>query len=218
MALVYDTASSSNSGGSAASSLTWSHTMGAGSNGILIVAASYANPSTGLITGVTFNGVALTHIDSSVANLGVGTGRAVDLWYLLNPASGANNVVITASGATSPLNGGAISLTGASGVGTSAKNNSTSSTSLSCTTSSGGSDIVVGAACCRTTTHAVGGSQTERYNTVQATNILSWGSTQAGGSSITTTFSQSGSADNFAIIAVPVTAAGAATPTNLFFF
>ncbi|CAB4132650.1 hypothetical protein UFOVP253_46 [uncultured Caudovirales phage] len=218
MALVYDTSTSSNSGGAAAASLTWSHTMAVGSGGILVVAPSYANPSAGLITGITYNGVTLTKIDSSIANLGVGTGRGVELWYLLSPATGANNIVVTASGATAPLNGGAISLTGASGIGTSAKNSSTSATSLAATTSSGASDIVVGAATCRTTTFGVGGSQTSRYNTVQAVNFLSWGSTQAGGASVSSTFTQAGAADNFAIIAVPVTQAAGGTPTNLFFF
>lgn len=211
MALVFDAQSSANSAGSAVASLTWSHTMGAGAGGIIVVAPSYAGPSTGLITGVTYAGIACTKIDSSIANLGVAAGRGVELWYLLSPATGANNIVVTASGATSPLNGGGISLLGASGIGTSAKTNSTSATTLSVTTTSATADMVVGAASARSTTTGVGAGQTQRYSTVQATNVESWGSTQAGGVSQTTTFSQTTGADNMAILAVPVTATVIAT-------
>lgn len=207
MAVLYDAESSSNTGNAPASTLSWSHTMGSGAEGALVVAVDYPDPDTSYITGVTFDSVALTYIGHSFAGPGVNNGRGVEMWYLLNPTSGTHNIVVSSTDSV-PMGAGAISATGVSSIGTYSTNNSTSATSLSVTTSSGSGDMVVGAAASRSSgTLGQGGSQTQRYSTVQSVNISLWGTTQTGGSSVTSSFTQSGAADYFAIIAVPVTAA-----------
>ncbi len=78
--------------------LTWSFTMGVcgGSDGILTVFAPSANTSgAATVTGITYNAVALTH----VAALDITTGNSRFFVYrLLNPPSGAHNIVISVSG------------------------------------------------------------------------------------------------------------------------
>lgn len=109
-AVAYDNASSGQSA-AAATSLTFSHTTGSLTNGMIIVGASYFD-ATRSVSTITYNGVALTKIRRD--NNGV-QNAATELWYLLAPASGANNVVITMDAAISggsQLVGGAITLQG----------------------------------------------------------------------------------------------------------
>jgi len=86
------------------SSVTISHTC-TGSNRILFVGAIVRTNS---ISGVTYNSVAMTQIGSPVTNV----NDKISLWYLIAPATGSNNVVITQTG-SSVINGCAISYTGA---------------------------------------------------------------------------------------------------------
>ncbi|HYH69137.1 MAG TPA: hypothetical protein VD866_30870 [Urbifossiella sp.] len=77
-----------------ATSLTYSHTC-TGSNRVLLVGV-FITSSSDLVTGVTYNGVAMTRIGTVTQ----GSERSY-LYGLVNPASGANNVVVTCSGSTS---------------------------------------------------------------------------------------------------------------------
>ena len=86
-------------------SLTWSHTC-TGSNLILLVATNDNHTAADNITGITYNSVALTKIKNLYLS-----NKNIGLWYLLNPATGANNVVMTA-GASSALMGIAGSYSG----------------------------------------------------------------------------------------------------------
>jgi hypothetical protein len=83
----------SDGGYGASGGLTWSHTC-TGSTRILFVGAFGATDSDS-ITGITYNGVALTKIGSI---LPVAGSRYITLWYLVAPATGANNIVISVSG------------------------------------------------------------------------------------------------------------------------
>lgn len=86
MALAFDAASTATP--APGTSLTWAHTC-SGSNRLLLVGFSLPNDSTGL-TGITYSGVAMTHIGSTVT---MADGTLIDLYYLIAPASGANNIV-----------------------------------------------------------------------------------------------------------------------------
>lgn len=85
--------------------LTFSHTC-SGSNGILFVGACCSGAQT--ITNITYNGVSLTKINSQAYVLGVS-----ELWYLIAPGTGSNNIVITYSGSAPTADGCAISYAGA---------------------------------------------------------------------------------------------------------
>lgn len=89
MAIARDANSSSISGG--ATTLTWAHICG-GSERILIVSSSVGDSGDHTTTGITYNGVALTKINSNHQS---GVFDDVTLWYLVAPATGAHNIVIT---------------------------------------------------------------------------------------------------------------------------
>src|ERR1700685_269260 len=87
---------------------TFTHTTGTGTNRLLIVSVAFditQSPGT-LVDGITYNGTALTlwgtHNDA-------GNTRRVEMWYLLNPASGTNlTVAVTLTGPTAGATVGAV--------------------------------------------------------------------------------------------------------------
>ena len=132
MALAVDTQATGGQTTTTAT-LTWAHTC-TGSNLILIVGLT--EEGTYSVTGITYNGVAMTLGKGGTG--GAGYGRP-DLWYLINPATGANNVVITHSTTTNRLTGVSVSYTGAKQSGqpdASASNNVASVTTMTTTLTS----------------------------------------------------------------------------------
>jgi hypothetical protein len=104
MAIAFDATSA---GGTAtAASLTFAHTC-TGSNRILFVTVNHTLSNA--ISGITYNGVALTKIGSEVNS---GFNTHLSLWYLLNPATGANNIVVTPN-TNSEISAASASYTGA---------------------------------------------------------------------------------------------------------
>jgi len=76
-------------------SLTWSHTCSAGDKRFLIVFMRGGNGEGDKVTGVTYNGISMTKLASTVT---VPTAnQVISGYYLANPASGAHNVVISLS-------------------------------------------------------------------------------------------------------------------------
>jgi hypothetical protein len=90
VAIAYDS-NGTGFGSSTAASFTYAFTVGAGTNRILFVSVHHV-ATIEQVTAITYNGVSLTKIGYA-AN---GSGTA--LWYLLAPATGANNLVFTALG------------------------------------------------------------------------------------------------------------------------
>ncbi len=90
MAIARDTTTE---GTATANSLTFSHTC-TGSNLLLLVGVSDSNGDG--VTGVTYNGVSMTQL---VKDVGGSSGYRY-VYGLLNPATGANNIVISDSGVT----------------------------------------------------------------------------------------------------------------------
>lgn len=103
MALAFDAVGA---GGSAlpGNSITYSHTC-TGTNLILIVAITSNN--TDVITGVTYNGDALT-----LGKKSTDTGPVKYFYYKLGPATGAHDVVVSASAADQFLRATSVSYTG----------------------------------------------------------------------------------------------------------
>lgn len=107
MAIAFDTAvDGGNNGGSGA--LTFSVTMGAGANGLIL--AGCGGDNVGGVDDVTctYNAVSLSLIQKFS---GLGADRIQYLFGGLGPASGAHNVVFSQSG-SHLIQGGAVSYTG----------------------------------------------------------------------------------------------------------
>lgn len=131
MAIAID--ATSNGTGATATSITWSHTC-TGDDRILIVACGI--PDSDTITGVTYNSVALTLIDKIQVDFTGVPDRYIYLWYLIAPATGANDIVVSSS-ASQILKGAAASYTGVKQTGqpdSSAKNKGASTNTFTATT------------------------------------------------------------------------------------
>lgn len=97
----------SSEGSAGASSLTFSHTT-SGSNRILWCGTYVSDSAT--VSGVTYNSVAMTSAGTAVLDA---DGRRQYLWYLLAPATGANNVVVSATPGSPNIRAVCASYTGA---------------------------------------------------------------------------------------------------------
>lgn len=93
MAIAFDTTTTS-SLWSSVTSITFSHTC-SGSDRMLFVAT--ANNTGANISGVTYNGVAMTQIWT----INNAAPSKMYFWYLIAPATGANNITVTATGTCS---------------------------------------------------------------------------------------------------------------------
>jgi hypothetical protein len=71
-------------------SLTWSHFVGAGSNGMLVVAVAVNGGST--VSSVSYDGISLTQ-----RNAQQNSNVYVTVWYLPNPPSGTSDVTVMLS-------------------------------------------------------------------------------------------------------------------------
>jgi hypothetical protein len=93
----YDNAAGGNSG--ASSTLTISHTMGTSVNSVLIFGVVYYGLATAGVSWVstTYAGQNMSPIYQMV-QLGNSPNLYADFYYMVNPPSGANNIVVTLNG------------------------------------------------------------------------------------------------------------------------
>ena len=107
-------ASSSAGGGSNTTTLAWSHTVGSGSNRILVV--GYTGRDNDDVTDLDVSSVTLgsdnfTYVSNSGVNCGSSALKVrTELWYLLDPASGTDTITITTTDTVDFIVGGAVSL------------------------------------------------------------------------------------------------------------
>lgn len=101
--------STSKSGGTNVSILTWSHTVGAGNNRLLMVFISTRALTGHDVASVTYDNTPLTRL--GIGQAGAGDLPRVETWYLLNPPTGINDVKVTLYAPDYP-SAGAISFTG----------------------------------------------------------------------------------------------------------
>ncbi len=80
-----------------ATTMSWSHTVGTGSQRILIVLLSF--DSTTVATSVTFGGAALSLKRSSLSTV------SVQIWFLIDPTEGADTVLVTLPSANEMVGG-----------------------------------------------------------------------------------------------------------------
>lgn len=105
MAIQFDSSTAPAYSG-AATTVTFSHTC-SGTDRILFVHGT-GNQSPTSTLSATYNGVSMTEVNRSLDS--VGTGVPTYLWYMINPPTGANNVVVTSS--SNGVVGSAVSYTG----------------------------------------------------------------------------------------------------------
>lgn len=91
MAIVFDNATGN--GFANATTTSFSHTTGSGSNRFLFFATWSGAATTGNITSVTYAGVSLT----KYVEYDIGDGTILSVWYLINPATGSNTLLGTAT-------------------------------------------------------------------------------------------------------------------------
>ncbi len=190
MAIAYD-ASSSQYTGSSATSHTLSHTC-TGSNRVLVVyTRTYDGDN---ITGVTYNGTSMTEV-STAQGFGSGTDKH-RAWILVAPSSGANNIVVSLSGALR-CEIYALSLTGANQAyqpdASSKTNGSSTSATNSVTTIADNSWVVYGMEGNGSTGFSAGTNSTQvQYITNRGTIGYGGPKTPAGSFTQATTISGSG--------------------------
>src|SRR3954470_23776996 len=98
------TVDSAGTGNSTATPITWSHTVGNGSNRLLLVGVELSSTSK-TVSSVTYGAANLTRV-ATISNIGV-----VEIWRLVAPPVGAATVTINLSGNTKTI-GGSVSFFG----------------------------------------------------------------------------------------------------------
>jgi len=208
--------------GAATALITFSHTVPSGSDRLLVVGVSFDNDNSETVTGITYNGLALTKA-GSVNN---SDDARAEIWYRVAPSVTTANVVVSLSGTLSSNRGivvGALNLTGVhqtTPVGTfQSTTGGGNSASLSVTSSVAG-DLVVAVYAAEQDSDsgacAQGAGQTEHWDArggSGSTTALGCGMTENGGAtvdiSVTTT-----TTDVWALGAVPIKPASTTPPTG----
>ena len=178
-------------------SMTWSHTVGSGVDQILIVGLS---TDTTVVNSVTYGGQALTLIGSQDDP---GGSSRVELWYLLAPPTGTNDIVATFADTTRAI-GGATSWSGVNQttpLGTAVFASGSDGSATVTVTSSVG-EVVVDALSANGNTATPGTGQTQRWNLNQG-GLTGAGSSKDGAAAVTMSWTVT---DNWAIGAVPLKA------------
>ena len=194
------------------SSLSFSHTC-SGDERVLYVAAAMQNINTD-VSALTYGGVSLTIVERREGGIGTFDG-AVEIWRLIAPATGANTVSVTFD-AVDGIKAMAISWTGADQTtpNGSFTSNVGNSTTPSVDISSATDEIVFDYTTLTEEsgtgpTFTVGAGQTERVNHSENAYARSGGSTEAGATTVTMSWTSSTS-DNWVAAGLSVKPAAAA--------
>jgi hypothetical protein len=213
MAIAFEAASAADQYVTAASSLTFAHTI-TSSTGIILVGVRTVQG----ITGVTYNGEALTQIATQTFSWGAVTQ---EFWYRIAPATGTHNVVISAS-ASGMILGSSCSYTGVdqtTPLGTPAVGFVNDvSTPFTVNVSSATGELVVDT-CGMTngngTTLTAGASQTRRVSSVEPTSGAATAQSEEAGAATVTMSWTHASTVTWCVIGVslkPASAGGVVVP------
>jgi len=214
--VAFDATANASSGAANVSTLSWSHTVSAGANRMLLVGVS---TRTTTVSSVTYGAQPLTFIGGQ--SEGVGPVVRAEIWALANPNSGTNTVTVNLA-ASNRCAAGSVSLTGTvqntallGFTSNNAKGVNSSPATVTVTSSAG--SFVFDSVSVRgdATSITPSGSQTQRWNiltTAGANEIFGGGSTAAGAPSVTMSWAL-GTNKLWAIGAVSVPQVVVATPT-----
>jgi hypothetical protein len=190
--IAFDATANNSCPAACGSTLSWSHTVGAGSNPILVVGISLVKFGLGsaVVSGVTFGANSLTS-SPSLTKMDPSGLYTAEIWYLLNPPTGLGTVTVTFSTIPSAAVGSSVSYFNVAGVGSS-NTGSGSSTSASVTVNANAGDLVVDTISTYDGTFPGGvtpvpAAQTQRWN-VFASYVVGAGSDQPASSPVTMTW------------------------------
>jgi len=173
--------------GSGPGSITWNHTVGAGSDRLLIVSTAIDSNNGAVVRQVSFDGNLLTR--KQVKNQG--WEQEVQLWYMLDPPVGTYPVTVSYSQTNYGIEARASSYTGVSPnkpISTAVVAGG-SGTAAAVTIASAPGELVIDALAYRSGgTMSANASQTERFNQSASWNGTA-GSDKAGASSVTMSWS-----------------------------
>lgn len=110
MAIAFDSATAGINNATGVNSLSFSHTVGSGSNRLLFLLVGFGNDGGDVVNTPTYNGVSMTLVTKVNSD---GTGRFLYLFALVAPTSGSNTVAITTSGSVNVLSAVAMGYSGA---------------------------------------------------------------------------------------------------------
>ncbi|TYO97131.1 putative CxxxxCH...CXXCH cytochrome family protein [Geothermobacter ehrlichii] len=190
--------------------MTWQHTIGGGTDRLLLVGVAFDDRNGETVTSVTYNGIALTQLRAD--NTATSNART-ELWYLKDaslPAAGTYDVVVTLSTASGkPLYGGALTYSGVDQTATFTSHNGASGNADPATvdiTSQAGDlvvDIVVGY---KGAGLAVGAGQTAYWveNTDALGAVIAGMSYEAGAATTTMSWTGAGDGGEWSISAVSI--------------
>jgi len=140
--------------------LTVSHTTASGSNLILIAPNSVqdSNHANFPVTGITYNGVALTKVRADEPTGNVRT----EIWYLLNPDVGTFNCIKTTTGSVGESTLGVVTLSGVNQAAPEANNGATGTSNSPTVSLTTIADLAwsITVACAETNFTSVNNSQT----------------------------------------------------------
>jgi hypothetical protein len=198
----------STSFGTNVASVSWSHTVTAGSNLMIACDAAHKNSA---VTGITYNSQALTLVDSETP----GGDLVVEVWRRVGPSTGSNTAEISFSGNAFVV-GACRSFSGvnqSSPFGTAVADSNTSSANLSATITipAGGLGYDAGAqrtgVTCTGVT-ATGSNQTERYDLcdggANVESVGGFGSTNTSTGSSAQSYTLTAGDGYIALIAAPI--------------
>lgn len=217
-AIAFDAASNGRSATSD-QTLTVSHVV-SGSNRLLVVAVTTSDSidADRPITGITYAGTPLTKATSTQNNAG---DFGAEIWYLVAPSTGTNNIIITATAGITRIVGGGVSLTGIDQTtpldATGGAQGSSGESSAVVTTVADNAWVVDANAQNTSGGATVGTDQTERWNNIgtvlDGASSTEGPKTPAGAVTMSWTFVSSQWAISAASFAPSAAASTAATPS-----
>lgn len=221
-AVAYDSTCSGTTGAATTNTLTFSCTNTAGDFMLLILGIQTATTEPSC-SAVTYNGVAFATRDSH--NMHGDAIHGTEVWHLVAPATGANNLIITCNAATTRIVAGVVNVTGANQgaapLGTVAYLDSGYDSPPSIVVTSAADELVVAGVVARNdwTSCAAGAGETERWDTrttAASVNLLGCGYTAAGAATVTVDPTLTGSDDYRSMAGVSIKVAAAAGSADFF--
>jgi len=164
--------------GAGVSSINWNHTTGSGSNRLIVVMVG----ATGAVSGATYNGTSMSLLNY------YNDFAFCYIYYLVNPASGTKNIVVTSTAPNNYMEAGSVDFINVN-QGTplaSFQSGGDQTGTPSLTVSGASGDIAIGAIKYWTPDFnaAPSGGQTQLFNTTSDNSWKTQGEMIAGGTSV----------------------------------